>query len=672
MSDSARFALDLIVCATLGIVLWGACAGIGYQILPRSDAPTSRNEPASWRQPGASACVGLGALMLLGGIAVLVRIPWWVVVVPFVLFGLGFAVKEVDWDRVRSPRSRSVVIIACVGVVGFGLVALIEALVGFRFVLHPWDDMRAYLPLAKRLVDTNGLVEPWNARRLQNVGGFTFLQAMPVAVFGDKGIGIVETMVASIFLAGLFIANGFRSTWTRVVSVGFIFAVPLIWVSRINTTGVLMGTPLLVAALAVTVELRRALRAGDQRAAMRWALGGGLVAAALLSVRPNLGVLAAGFVAAGALEATGTAVLDRVRVVIAAGASSVIAIVPWSIASWQAVRTPLFPLFTGNQNLEAVRTPPVRSLAHLVDQAYGLLRAGPYIWIALGVLVVGLLARKLLPDASFVAIAAAMTAAAIVAIAFQEHNAGRSALVRYVSPMSQGLAVFFVIELIRGIDVRPLAVPARASDRIVPILAIAAATAIVVVGYSGIALSVEYPTLPGGAALVDKAIRNDLHPAPNQLAPNPVLTTPGLVRAYRQALAHVKPDRTIAAVDRPYLIDYRRYDIPSLDLPGFTAPDGKFPFFTGPGPKIARLRAAGYDTLLATIPSQEIALNPTLLRFVVATPLPPYSKYARNYLDWADDIEAITKNAPGAVQRFGPLLVIDLEAAQQELAASSG
>ncbi len=95
-------------------------------------------------------------------------------------------------------------------------------------------------------------------------------------------------------------------------------------------------------------------------------------------------------------------------------------------------------------------------------------------------------------------------------------------------------------------------------------------------------MSVEYQTLPAGASLVDHAVRNELQPTKGFLAATADVSTPALRRSYRRALGRVDPDRTIAAVDRPYLIDYRRYDIPSLDLPGFAAPGGDFPFSRDP------------------------------------------------------------------------------------------
>jgi hypothetical protein len=47
--------------------------------------------------------------------------------------------------------------------------------------------------------------------------------------------------------------------------------------------------------------------------------------------------------------------------------------------------------------------------------------------------------------------------------------------------------------------------------------------------------------------------------------------------------------------------------------------------------------------------------------------IPAYSPTTRYYLDWAEDLEEIAELAPDAVQRFGPLWVIDLPRAGQEL-----
>jgi hypothetical protein len=160
------------------------------------------------------------------------------------------------------------------------------------------------------------------------------------------------------------------------------------------------------------------------------------------------------------------------------------------------------------------------------------------------------------------------------------------------------------------------------------------------------------------------AAANDLLPPPSW-----AVSTRQLERAYDRALARLDGDRAIAAVDRPYLIDYGEHDIPNLDLPGFTAPGATFPFFSGPGPKVARLRDEGFDTLLATVPATEACLNPTVLEHQVRDRVPAYGTVARYYLDWERDIARIAERAPDSVEKFGPLYLIDLHMADRALSA---
>jgi hypothetical protein len=95
-------------------------------------------------------------------------------------------------------------------------------------------------------------------------------------------------------------------------------------------------------------------------------------------------------------------------------------------------------------------------------------------------------------------------------------------------------------------------------------------------------------------------------------------------------------------------------------------PDGTFPFFTGPGPKIAVLRDAGFDVLLATNPDDDVCLNPARVGPPAQGQGPSAGIY-RRFLDWDRDIQAIEDLVPTAVQRFGTLVRIDLRLAQAGL-----
>jgi hypothetical protein len=598
--------------------------------------------------------------MMIGGLGLVLRIPWWLYTVPFVLIGLVLAVRELlGFGPIRSVP-RSTLLLATGTAAALGFAAVVESLVGLRFLLNRCDDFRAYLPMARRLLETYGLEEPWSVRRAQSMGGFDLLRTLPVAVFGNVGVGAADTAIGGTFLAGLFVGNGLRSIGTRVLCIVVILGVPFVWVPRVNTTGVLLGAPLLVAVLATTAEMRRALRADDRRSAVRWAVAGGLIVAALMSVRPNLSLLGALILASAVLLTTRSSVTSRAAVVLAGGLSALVALAPWSFAMWRTVATPLYPLFSGNMNTEALRGQPIGSLGRRVDLAFDLVRSGPYLWVILAVLVVAMACRRLLPDAGSIVIAAVATIVVTALFAMSAPLLRPLLFARYAGPMSQGLAVFLALELIRSVDSLPAAAGATRRRWVASVMAVSAGVVAAAVSFS--TLVFNWRPVPFGQDLLELALRDGLGGATRPA------DTEDQRESYREALASVEGARTIAAVDRPYLIDYTRFDIPNLDAPGFMTPDGTFPFFAGPGPKIAALRDAGFDVLLATNPDDDVCINPARMTASVRQQGPSTGIY-RRFLDWGQDIQLIAREAPSAVQRFGSVLRIDLHAAAEQFGA---
>ncbi len=551
--------------------------------------------------------------------------------------------------------------IAGLSVAAFLVVALVQSLVALNVFPLPCDDLRAYLPMAHRLLDTNAIIEPWSLRRLQSLGGFTFLQALPVAVFGDVGIGVAEYVVGGTFLAGLFVANGWRTTWARVLALGLILTIPVLWVPRANTTAVLLATPLLVAALAAVAELRRAIRVRDAGATTRWAIAAGLLAGALASARTPLGGVATLMLAFGAVTVGGVALRARARVLAAVLGSAALAIAPWSFASWRSVGTPLYPLIAGNVNRSgpAANHLAVDGFSELARHAFALVNAGPYVWIALGVLVVTLLTYRALPDPGLIAIAALTVVGVIVAFAFHDSWESRLAFVRYVAPMAEGLGVFFLCEAIESADARAAEGSHAVTRRFGSIVAIAGALSLAFVSFSGFAIHTEYE-LRGdvGMLAIDQAAHGGA-----ALFGVDAYAPSDISNEYQRALDGLRdPAHTILAVDQPYLVDYRRFDLPSLDFPGWAAPQGRFPFFHGPEAKLVALSGAGYTTLLATDPSVDLCLGPSSVRAVA-----PYDRYRKFYADWTRDLLEVSRRSPSAVRRFGSLMVIDLQKAQRAL-----
>jgi hypothetical protein len=302
----------------------------------------------------------------------------------------------------------------------------------------------------------------------------------------------------------------------------------------------------------------------------------------------------------------------------------------------------------------------VGDLGRRADLAFDLVRSGPSLWVVLAVLLVSLLGRRLLADAAFIVIAAVATITVTTLFALSAPLLRPLLFARYAGPMSAGLAVFFLLELVRAVDARPAAAGDPRGRWVAQALAVSAGVVAAAVSFS--TLVFNWRLVPFGQEVLKQAAADILG------GPTHPPDTEDVRNSYREALASVVDERTIAAVDRPYLIDYTRFDIPSLDAPGFMTPDGTFPFFSGPGPKIAVLRDAGFDVLLATNPVDDVCINPARMAASVEQRGPSTGIY-RRFLDWGQDIQEIERLAPDAVRRFGSLLRIDLHAAAGHFAA---
>jgi hypothetical protein len=651
---SAHVAFQAALCAFGSILLWLACAGVGLQILPAADVERPADAPASWRHAGVAACVGLGALLAIAGVGVLIGVPWWLYVVPFFAAGLALECRRFAGIAFRSVPRSFLVIGGCV-LVAFALVAFIESIVGLRFPLNACDDLRGYLPLARRLLDTGNLNEPWSAHRVQSLGGFDLLRALPIAGLGDSAVGVAETAIASVFLAGMFVANGLRATWARLLGIGLILAIIFAWVPRANTTGVLMGVPLLVSMFAITAEMRSAYAAQRAPIAARFAAAGGLIIASLMALRPTLGLAGALIVALGALVIRGVRVGARVGGVVAAATATILAVASWSIAMFRTVGTPLYPAFNGNLNTAAMQQPAV-DLSHRLRHAGNLLGSGPYSYVVLGVVVVALAAWRFLPDATLVLLGAAVVIFVTFLTTVQAPQLSGQLLARYAAPLSEALSVFLVCELMREFDARQFAAGFTTSGAITCAALVSVAVVLMAGSYS--TLNFQWRLLPSGIRLVQATARESRRSV--------AVDSHSLAESYRAAVESTRGQRTIAGVDRPYLIDYKHFDIPSLDAPGFMTPSGTFRYFAGPAATIADFRKAGYQVLLVTDPRYEICLAPPRL-LANETAYGNGSAVYAEFLAWEEGIETIERHAPRAVQRFGTVLRIDLARAQADL-----
>src|SRR6476660_1524503 len=160
---------------------------VGAKNLPSRVRDVPDRSLPSLNQAGVAACIGLAVLLLLGGVGIALHVPLWILVGPFVVIGLTLSVVSLlGLQRQAVPFVALALTAAIVGALVF--VALLESQFGLRAQLNGCDELRAYLPMVHRLLDTNAIIEPWSYRRLQSLGGFTFLEAIHVSLFGNEAI----------------------------------------------------------------------------------------------------------------------------------------------------------------------------------------------------------------------------------------------------------------------------------------------------------------------------------------------------------------------------------------------------------------------------------------------------------------------------------------------------
>jgi hypothetical protein len=348
----------------------------------------------------------------------------------------------------------------------------------------------------------------------------------------------------------------------------FVLAIPLLAVPRVSASPVLLMVPLVAGGVAAVVELRRGLREGDAATVQRWSIAGGVLIAALIAIRSYSAPAVALALVVGALTASGLATgRARAGAVGIAIVTAAAAVAPWSATLWQSSGTPLFPIIPGNLNarVPSATDPTLHGFGAVVSRAVDLVMVGPYLWVTLGILAASFAFWRLLPDAVAIVIAAIAVLANIALLSVILTVSGGYNFSRYASAVGAGLAVFFLIEVL------------RADDAVERHMGIARTAAIAMFGTSIVlAACVFFPfdsairsrTIPS----IREAISAAIHGRPDQQ-----ITPSEATRDYEHALASIDPRHTIVAVDRPYLIDYSKYDLPSLDLPGWAAPGGSSP-----------------------------------------------------------------------------------------------
>ena len=220
------------------------------------------------------------------------------------------------------------------------------------------DDRPSYIYLAKKIMVTGGLVDPFNNRRVLSYGASTLYQSIFLKISGVQGILAFDYFFAAMCLVYLVVTYLKKSKVNTIIVLG---------VAAVIIAGTGLGpetnlSPRFITGfltLAVLMLCKDFCYSNVENNAIPFSIVSGLLLASIFELRPN-SVIAPLFVVLGAF------IIKRssFRQVIVTISTFIFAISGWAIALYVSSRTLFYPLILGTtrknwSNLPATLNPKV-------------------------------------------------------------------------------------------------------------------------------------------------------------------------------------------------------------------------------------------------------------------------------------------------------------------------
>ena len=424
---------------------------------------------------------------------------------------------------------------------------------------NPHDDTQAYLVFPHKMLETGALgPEPFEARRMLNLGGQSFLQALALCALSVRQLHIIDAGVALLVLV-LLVWGQIRAMRMRLPCAALlmlmVLTVPHVDM-RASTSAVLTGVVLLVAWF-------RVLREGCETSDRLLTTGTvAVLAGALCALKGT-------FIPVAALTFFTTTVMRarqdrRVRrllgEVVLTGGLVALVLLPWMIAMEQSSATPLYPIlgqgFSGARYYDGFANVPGSTTLSASEYLRVLIRfpldLAPLLVL---IVVVGTLGRHRLS----LAFGLAALGSCVVVLLAMDPNLARS-LQRYAFPVATAALLVMMAECLAGASGPESDGPPWPA----------------VVGV-GVALVVLLTGAETARALYLRQVDN-LHAG---------LSGAGHVSVderdrYREMLDAVPQGATVLTrVRLPFLLDPTRHNLWVMSFPGMASPPPGMPFFAG-------------------------------------------------------------------------------------------
>jgi hypothetical protein len=575
----------------------------------RASAPVDWGLLAGWGMSLAIAAGGVLAWMSLASRGVLIA---------FVLAGSAIWLADA-WRSVPRKFGRPGHVEQCIA--GLGLIVLISLWYAPAVALprfNPNDDFVAYLPFAKRLLQSGTLIEPFSMRRLATLGGQAILHAMTLCFGNENNGNLLDCGLGAMLTAGLLFGSLRKQGLSIYASIGITGLFLLIPAPRINIMSLTTGAVLLF-----TLFRTLALRAEVFGGYWQRLLAVGLVSAGVCSLRVTL-YLAAFLIVVGSLLFSESSRWCNWKAIsspaIALGFAGFF-MLPWMLVLYRSSGSFLYPIMQGTQhsgfNTSVAGLGWVHALAFC-----GSILVQPAMLLPV---VVSLASAVLFPNR----LSAVFTGAAIfsvLALAFSVTAADPVRdLYRYAFPV-------LLTALMTAVS-RPFGAVWQRATRWRRLISVG-----LLVTLSPYLLITWGQGIPAQAAALS-SLRL-------QVSRQQPFASQSELRSYRLLQASIPPRAGLYAVlDKPYLLDYTGTRIYNADIPGACSLPPGMPFFRGPEPVKKYLKLLGIEYIAYT-------------DFETALPL-----YNRSH--WLEN-----RDGPEAVWRFQARYYLDLMENVERLARS--
>ena len=623
--------------------------------------------------PTIQILLGVALFLAVGGFLVALDSARIGPLVAWHVIGVALLVTRVRIRRKTNEANHllplSGLVVACVGIV-LTLIALGIA-IGIP-AFNQNDDDPGYIYLAKRLSATGGLLDPFNLRRMTDYGGATLYQSMFLRISGTSSTRGFELVFGALLLVMVAIQTT-RRRWLAVgalvLGIGVVLGNGIGHISNLSPN-------FSIAALSLGVfQVLRLVRNSDQRDEPLLYVVIGVLLAGILALRFSylLSVVVAVVIVVLVLRGR-----RAVKPILIIGITGIVCSAGWALALLRSSRSPMFPLIAGNYNTS---WPTGQNPAELT---HGLGTFARFIWLVFATDNVGWIAvAAVLAGLTFLALSHGASKGALVllagglgclvqiaAYAYSLSGSNSLDIVRLIAPstLACGLFALGLLWPLKGPEDSDSfgvllsswnkakresgarhsahrALPSTGPTVAIALLSLGGAALIFGYSLTNFAHSTRADLKLGSQVLDGTYAVNDIyHPYESE---------------YRQLNAMIPQGaRVLAAVDRPALLSFTKYEFATLDVVGAVSPPPQMPYFTGPMAKVDYLRRLGYQYIVADSMSRQGLYNLQIWYDNLTAEVYVYRQWTPYFLDWESTVNYLEKSHRFDVRYAGSLALI--------------